>query len=51
MLNLLQSIIYIGFSVWAIGCGLISTIDAHSGQVRSVAYMLLAGIGAGQVRI
>ncbi|KAL5510892.1 hypothetical protein ACEPAG_4649 [Sanghuangporus baumii] len=43
-----RSIIYIGFSVWAIGCGLISTINARSGQVRSVVYMLLAGIGAGQ---
>ncbi|KAL5536247.1 hypothetical protein ACEPAF_68 [Sanghuangporus sanghuang] len=43
-----RSIIYIGFSVWAVGCGLISTINAQSGQIRSVVYMLVAGIGAGQ---
>ncbi|EJC99877.1 MFS general substrate transporter [Fomitiporia mediterranea MF3/22] len=43
-----RSIIYIGFGVWAVGCGLLSTVNASSGTVRPVVYMLLAGIGAGQ---
>lgn len=46
-----QSIIYLGFTVWAIGSGLLSTITDHSGKVLPVVYMLLAGIGAGQVRL
>ncbi|KAL0952039.1 hypothetical protein HGRIS_008681 [Hohenbuehelia grisea] len=43
-----RTIIYLGFSVWAIGCGCISTIKPGSSQGLLVFYMLLSGIGAGQ---
>ncbi|KAH8110380.1 MFS general substrate transporter [Phellopilus nigrolimitatus] len=43
-----RTIIYLGFSVWAIGCGLLSTVNAQSGTVIPVVYMLIAGVGAGQ---
>ncbi|KAF8878955.1 major facilitator superfamily domain-containing protein [Infundibulicybe gibba] len=43
-----RTIIHIGFAVWAIACGLISTIKPSSGKAALVVYMLLAGIGGGQ---
>jgi len=43
-----RTIIYLGFSVWAIGCGCISTIRPASQQSLLVFYMLLSGAGAGQ---
>ncbi|KAF8869428.1 major facilitator superfamily-domain-containing protein [Infundibulicybe gibba] len=43
-----RTIIHLGFAVWAVACGLISTIKPSSGKAVLVIYMLLAGIGAGQ---
>ncbi|KAI5120822.1 hypothetical protein M0805_003218 [Coniferiporia weirii] len=43
-----RSIIYLGFSVWAIGCGLLSTVNGSTREVLPVVYMLIAGVGAGQ---
>ncbi|KAF8878961.1 major facilitator superfamily domain-containing protein, partial [Infundibulicybe gibba] len=42
-----RTIIYLGFAVWAVACGLISTIKPSSGKAVLMVYMLLAGIGAG----
>ncbi|KAJ7185862.1 major facilitator superfamily domain-containing protein [Mycena filopes] len=41
-----RTIIHIGFSVWSIACGCISTIRPGSPKAVLVVYMLLAGIGA-----
>ncbi|KAF8878953.1 MFS general substrate transporter [Infundibulicybe gibba] len=43
-----RTIIYLGFAVWAIACGLISTIKPSSIKAVLVVYMLLAGVGGGQ---
>ncbi|KAJ7032041.1 major facilitator superfamily domain-containing protein [Mycena alexandri] len=44
-----RTIIHMGFAVWSVACGLISTIRPGSPKaVQVVVYMLLAGIGAGQ---
>jgi hypothetical protein len=43
-----QGIIYSGFTVWSIACGLLSTLNEHPNPGIMVVYMLLAGIGAGQ---
>ncbi|KAJ8457037.1 hypothetical protein ONZ45_g18476 [Pleurotus djamor] len=43
-----RAIIYLGFSVWAIGCGCLSTVVQSSPQAVVVVFMLLAGTGAGQ---
>ncbi|THH09774.1 hypothetical protein EW145_g1785 [Phellinidium pouzarii] len=43
-----RSIIYLGFGVWTIGCGLLSTINASTREALPVVYMLIAGVGAGQ---
>ncbi|KAA1475284.1 MFS general substrate transporter [Dentipellis sp. KUC8613] len=43
-----RTIIYVGFAVWTIGCGLLSTVNASTKKAIPVVYMLLAGIGAGQ---
>ncbi|KAF8869427.1 MFS general substrate transporter [Infundibulicybe gibba] len=43
-----RPVIYLGFAVWAVACGLISTIKPSSGKAALVVYMLLAGIGVGQ---
>ncbi|TFK32430.1 major facilitator superfamily domain-containing protein [Crucibulum laeve] len=40
-------IIYLGFSIWSIACGLISTVTPQSHKSVLVIYMLLAGIGTG----
>ncbi|KAF9238664.1 MFS general substrate transporter [Melanogaster broomeanus] len=43
-----RTIVYAGFSVWAIGCGCLSTVTASTPKVLLVFYMLVAGVGAGQ---
>ncbi|KIK92283.1 hypothetical protein PAXRUDRAFT_147666 [Paxillus rubicundulus Ve08.2h10] len=43
-----RTIVYVGFSVWAVGCGCLSTVTVSTPKVLLVAYMLLAGVGAGQ---
>ncbi|TFK32425.1 MFS general substrate transporter [Crucibulum laeve] len=43
-----KTIIHLGFAVWSIACGLISTINPHTKKALLVIYMMLAGIGAGQ---
>ncbi|KAJ6500950.1 major facilitator superfamily domain-containing protein [Mycena sanguinolenta] len=43
-----RMIINLGFSVWSIGCGCISTIRPGSPKATLVVFMMLAGIGAGQ---
>ncbi|KAF7358961.1 MFS drug transporter [Mycena sanguinolenta] len=43
-----RMIINLGFSVWAIACGCISTIRPGSPKAVLVVFMMLAGIGAGQ---
>lgn len=45
----LQTIIYSGFTLWSLACGLISTITPNSHKVELVIFMLMAGAGAGQV--
>ncbi|CAL1711998.1 unnamed protein product [Somion occarium] len=43
-----RMIIYIGFSVWAVGCGCLSTVTSATPKGLLVFYMLLTGTGAGQ---
>ncbi|KAF9238666.1 major facilitator superfamily domain-containing protein [Melanogaster broomeanus] len=43
-----QTIIYAGFSVWAVGCGCLSTVTASTSKALLVFYMVLVGSGAGQ---
>ncbi|KAJ6606728.1 MFS general substrate transporter [Mycena sp. CBHHK59/15] len=45
-----RMIINSGFAVWSIACGLISTIRPRSPKPLLVVYMILAGVGAGQVQ-
>lgn len=45
-----QSIIYTGFAVWSLGCGLLSTVNEGTKKALPVLYMLISGVGAGQVR-
>ncbi|KAG9310938.1 major facilitator superfamily-domain-containing protein [Chiua virens] len=40
--------IYVGFSVWAVGCGCLSTVTLSTTKAILVIYMLLSGSGAGQ---
>ncbi|KAJ6557902.1 major facilitator superfamily domain-containing protein [Mycena capillaripes] len=44
-----RTIIHLGFAVWSIACGCISTVRPGSPKAVLVVYMMLAGIGAGQV--
>ncbi|KAJ7434948.1 MFS general substrate transporter [Mycena latifolia] len=43
-----RTIIQLGFAIWAIACGCISTIRPGSHKALLVVYMLLAGSGSGQ---
>ncbi|CCM02944.1 uncharacterized protein FIBRA_05059 [Fibroporia radiculosa] len=43
-----RTIIHTGFSVWAVGCGLLSTVTSSTPKGLLVFYMLLSGLGAGQ---
>jgi len=38
----------IGFSIWSIGLGLLSTIDENTSLAKLVGYQIIDGIGAGQ---
>lgn len=38
----------VGFALWTIGVGLLSTLTATSGLGKIIGYQLLAGAGAGQ---
>ncbi|KAF7308584.1 MFS drug transporter [Mycena chlorophos] len=42
-----RAIINVGFGIWAIACGLLSTVRPGTPKALLVVYMLLAGIGAG----
>jgi hypothetical protein len=37
-----------GWAVWAIGLGLFSTLDEHSGLGKQIGYAMLTGFGVGQ---
>ncbi|TFY63661.1 hypothetical protein EVJ58_g3123 [Rhodofomes roseus] len=43
-----RTIIHTGFSVWAIGCGCLSTINSTTPKGLLIFFMLLSGLGAGQ---
>ncbi|KZT72462.1 MFS general substrate transporter [Daedalea quercina L-15889] len=43
-----RTIIHTGFSVWAIGCGCLSTVTSNTPKGLLVFFMLLSGLGAGQ---
>ncbi|KAM6503007.1 MFS general substrate transporter [Amanita muscaria] len=43
-----RTIIYLGFALWSVACGLTSTITPSVKTAAVVIYVLLAGIGAGQ---
>ncbi|KAF9463987.1 major facilitator superfamily domain-containing protein [Collybia nuda] len=43
-----RTIIHLGFAIWAISCGCISTVTTKSPRVVLVVYMLMGGVGAGQ---
>lgn len=48
--TLIKMIVYFGFSVWAISCGCISTLNPTKPKVAHVIFTILAGFGAGQVQ-
>lgn len=37
-----------GFAIWAVACGLLSTISPTTSLGRLVGYQILSGIGSGQ---
>ncbi|KAJ6613678.1 major facilitator superfamily domain-containing protein [Mycena sp. CBHHK59/15] len=43
-----RTIIQVGFAIWSIACGCISTIRPGSPKAALVVYMILAGSGSGQ---
>ncbi|KAJ6582971.1 major facilitator superfamily domain-containing protein [Mycena vulgaris] len=43
-----RTIIHLGFAVWSIACGCISTVRPGTPKAVLVVYMMLAGVGAGQ---
>ncbi|KAF7798836.1 hypothetical protein EIP86_010062 [Pleurotus ostreatoroseus] len=43
-----RTVIHVGFSVWAVGCGCVSTIKPTTARGLMVLYMLLTGTGGGQ---
>ncbi|KAF9463988.1 major facilitator superfamily domain-containing protein [Collybia nuda] len=43
-----RTIIHLGFAIWAIACGCLSTVTPSSHKAVLVIFMLLAGVGAGQ---
>ncbi|KAF8440035.1 major facilitator superfamily domain-containing protein [Boletus edulis BED1] len=43
-----RTIVYVGFGIWAVGCGCLSTVTKSTPKALLVFYMALAGIGAGQ---
>ena len=45
--DLLQECILLGWALWAIGMGLFSTLNEHSGMREQVGYATLTGLGVG----
>ncbi|KAF8551553.1 MFS general substrate transporter [Imleria badia] len=43
-----RTIVYVGFSVWAVGCGCLSMVTESTPKAFLAFYMVLAGLGAGQ---
>ncbi|KAJ7918406.1 major facilitator superfamily domain-containing protein, partial [Mycena leptocephala] len=43
-----RTIIHLGFAVWSIACGCLSTVRPGTSKAVLVVYMMLAGVGAGQ---
>ncbi|KAK7031852.1 MFS drug transporter [Favolaschia claudopus] len=43
-----RTIVYLGFAIWSIACGCISTIRPGSHKAVLAVYMILAGSGSGQ---
>ncbi|KIP08655.1 hypothetical protein PHLGIDRAFT_365365 [Phlebiopsis gigantea 11061_1 CR5-6] len=43
-----RTVIHVGFSVWAVGCGCVSTIKPSTAKGLIVFFMLLTGMGGGQ---
>ncbi|KAI0087077.1 major facilitator superfamily domain-containing protein [Irpex rosettiformis] len=43
-----RTVIHVGFTVWAVGCGCLSTVTPSTSKGLLVFYMLLTGTGAGQ---
>jgi hypothetical protein len=41
-----ESILF-GWIVWAVGLGLLSTLDKHSGLGKQIGYGILTGVGVG----
>jgi len=46
----LKAIVYSGFAIWSLACGLISTMTRHTHQSVMIVFMFLSSIGSGQVR-
>lgn len=40
--------LWVGFGIWAVACGLLSTISPTISTARLVGYQILSGVGAGQ---
>lgn len=43
-----QESILTGWIFWAVGLGLFSTLDSHSGFGKQIGYAILTGFGVGQ---
>ncbi|KAL9713421.1 hypothetical protein Ac2012v2_003030 [Leucoagaricus gongylophorus] len=43
-----RAIVYSGFAVWSLACGLISTMTRHTHQSVMIVFMFLSSIGSGQ---
>ena len=40
--------LWVGFAIWTVACGLLSTISPTTSNAKLVGYQMLSGIGAGQ---
>ena len=40
--------LWFGFAIWAVACGLLSTISPTISNAKLIGYQILSGIGAGQ---
>ncbi|KAJ4389868.1 hypothetical protein N0V93_007340 [Gnomoniopsis smithogilvyi] len=40
--------LWFGFAIWAVACGLLSTISPTTSEARLIGYQILSGVGAGQ---
>jgi hypothetical protein len=43
-----QANLYVGFAIWTVGLGLLSTINPNTTLGEQVGYQILTGVGAGQ---